>query len=389
MKGDSFRNRRNGFETMDGGAAGGSDAGKKAGAGKIAGIVIAVIVILVLASNSAYEIKEKEQAVLITLGQAQAVTDPGLHFKIPFIQQVRKVNTTIQGFTIGYNSDTNEVDDDESLMITSDFNFIDVDFYVEYRYSDPVKALYASQDPLAILRNISQSCIRTVISSYSVDDVLTTGKNEIQASIREMILARLEEQDIGIQLVNITIQDSEPPTVEVMEAFKSVETAKQGKETALNNANKYRNEQIPLAQAQADGIIKDAEAQKTERINEALAQVARFNAMYEEYIKNPAITKQRMFYEAMEDILPDLKVIIESPNGNTQTFYPLESFTNPAGTSSDTGSGTTGGSNSSTGNSGNTGSYGPSAGSGGNTGSNNTSAGNGDTADGNHAAANN
>ena len=175
---------------------------------------------------------------------------------------------------------------------------------------------------MLILRNISQSCIRTVIGSYPVDDVLTTGKNEIQAAIKEMILERLSEQDIGIQLVNITIQDSEPPTSEVMEAFKAVETAKQGKETALNNANKYRNEQLPLAQAQADGIIKDAEAQKTERINEATAQVARFNAMYEEYIKNPAVTKQRMFYETMEEVLPDLKVVIESPNGNTQTFYP-------------------------------------------------------------------
>ena len=345
MKGESFRNRKNGFETVDGGAAG--TARKKSGGGRIAAMIIAVIAVLFLASNSAYEIKEKEQAVLITLGRAQAVTDPGLHFKIPLIQQVRKVNTTIQGFTIGYNQDTNETDDEESLMITSDFNFIDVDFYVEYRYSDPVKALYASQDPLAILRNISQSCIRTVISSYSVDDVLTTGKNEIQASIRELILARLEAQDIGIQLVNITIQDSEPPTTEVMEAFKSVETAKQGKETALNNANKYRNEQIPLAQAQADGIIKDAEARKTERINEAMAQVARFNAMYAEYVKNPAVTKQRMFYEAMEDILPDLKVIIESPNGSTQTFYPLESFTDPDGGNS-TGNGSAAGSNQAT-----------------------------------------
>ena len=142
-----------------------------------------------------------------------------------------------------------------------------------------------------------------------------------------MILQRLEDQDIGIQLVNITIQDSEPPTTEVMEAFKAVETAKQGKETALNNANKYRNEQLPSAQARADGIIKDAEAQKTERINEATAQVSRFNSMYQEYIKNPAVTRQRMFYEAMENVLPGLKVIIESPNGNTQTIYPLESFT--------------------------------------------------------------
>ena len=152
------------------------------------------------------------------------------------------------------------------------------------------------------------------------------GQAKIQAAIKEMILERLEEQDIGIQLVNITIQDSEPPTTEVMEAFKAVETAKQGKETALNNANKYRNEQLPNAQAKADGIIKDAEAKKTERINEATAQVARFNAMYEEYIKNPTITKQRMFYETMEEVLPDLKVIIESQNGEMQTFYPIESF---------------------------------------------------------------
>ena len=190
-------------------------------------------------------------------------------------------------------------------------------------------------EPEDILKNISQSCIRTVIASYDVDEVLTTGKGEIQSKIKEMILKQMEEQDLGIQLVNITIQDSEPPTQEVMKAFKAEETAKQGKETALNNANKYRNEQLPLAQAQADGIIKDAEAQKAERINEATAQVARYNAMYEEYIKNPTVTKQRMFYETMEEVLPDLKVVIESPNGNTQTFYPLESFTGTASASSE------------------------------------------------------
>lgn len=334
MNGDSFRNRKNGFTTMDGGQA--KPSGKVSG-GKIAGIVIAALVAAILLFNSTYEIKEQEQAVLITLGKASAVTEPGLHFKIPFIQQVRKINTTIQGFSIGYNNADNTVVTDESLMITSDFNFIDVDFYVEYRYSDPVKALYASQNPLGILRNISQSCIRTVIGSYSVDDVLTTGKNEIQAAIKEMIIERLEMQDIGVQLVNITIQDSEPPTAEVMEAFKAVETAKQGKETALNNANKYRNEQLPSAQAKADGILKDAEARKTERINEATAQVARFNAMYAEYVKNPAVTRQRMFFEAMENVLPDLKVIIQSEGGDVQTIYPLESFTGD--TQGSTGSG--------------------------------------------------
>lgn len=322
MSQDSARNKMNGFETLNNDSV--KDTMKKAG--KSVFWVVLVLILAILGFNSVYTIKEQEQAVLITLGQASSVTDSGLHFKIPFIQDVTKVNTTIQGFSIGYDMDTNESREAESLMITSDYNFVNVDFFVEYRYSDPVKAVYASKEPVNILRNISQSCIRTVIGSYPVDDVLTTGKNEIQAAIKEKVIAELEKQDIGVQLVNITIQDSEPPTAEIMEAFKAVETAKQGKETALNNANKYRNEQIPSSIAKADGIIKDAEAQKTERINEATAQVSRFNAMFEEYIKNPEVTRRRMFYETMEDVLPSLKVIIESPNGNTQTVYPLDSF---------------------------------------------------------------
>ena len=292
-----------------------------------AGIGIAAVLFIAFAAlNATYTINEQEQAVLVTLGQARSVTTPGLHFKIPFIQDVIKVDTTIQGFSIGYDEESNTNMEDESLMITSDYNFVNVDFFIEYRYSDPVKAVYASDKPVVILKNICQSCIRTVVGSYPVDEVLTTGKNEIQAAIKEMIMSKLEEQDLGVQLVNITIQDSEPPTANVMEAFKAVETAKQGKETALNNANKYRNEKLPEAEASADAIIKSAEAQKTERINEATAQVARFSAMYEEYIKNPEITKERMFFEAMEEVLPDLKVIIESPTGDVQTFYPIESF---------------------------------------------------------------
>lgn len=324
MAGDSARNRKNGFETLDGSENKINPPIKNPG--KLFAVVCAIIVILLAIYNSTYEIGEQEQAVLITFGKAQAVTNSGLHFKIPFIQQVKKVNTTIQGFSIGYDLKTNESNEAESLMITSDYNFVNVDFFVEYRFIDPVKAVYASKDPEEILRNISQSCIRSVIGSYPVDTVLTTGKNEIQSSIKEMINTTLEKQDLGMTLINITIQDSEPPTEEVIVAFKAVETAKQGKETAINNANKYRNEQIPSAQAKADKILKDAEAQKTERINEATAQVARFNATYQEYVKNPEITKQRMFYEAMEEIMPDLKVVIESPNGETQTFYPIESF---------------------------------------------------------------
>ena len=293
-------------------------------------VIVAIVIILavVIGSKSFYNVKEQEAAVLITFGNAETVSDPGLHFKIPFVQQVEKVDTTIQSFAIGYDLETNKTIEEESLMITSDYNFINVDFYVEYQVSDPVKALYASADPKGILKNMAQSCIRTVIGQSAVDSVLTTGKGEIQAAIKEMLTARLDERDLGIYLVNISMQDAEPPTDEVMSAFKAVETAKQGKETALNNANKYQNEKIPAAEASVDQIIQKAEAEKANRIKEAEGQVARFNAMYQEYIKFPEITKQRMFYEAMEEILPTLEVIIDSGNGSVQKLLPLGTFSN-------------------------------------------------------------
>lgn len=286
-----------------------------------------VIAVLILIFQSFYTIKEQEQAVVTTFGVPHAVSEPGLHVKIPFVQQVTKVNTTIKGFAIGYDETTNISREDESLMITSDYNFVNVDFYVEYKVSDPIKALYASEQPVSILKNIAQSCIRSVVGRTTVDSVITTGKGEIQAEIKERIIAELTAQDIGIQLINITIQDAEPPTTEVMEAFKAVETAKQGKETAINNANKYRNEKLPGAEAQIDRILKEAEAKKEARINEAEGQAARFNALYEEYIKYPLITKQRMYYETMEELLPDLKLIIDSGDSSVEKFLPLEPFT--------------------------------------------------------------
>ncbi len=300
---------------------------------KIVTIAVIAVLALIVVSGSFYSIREEEQAVVCTFGSPKAVTTPGLHFKIPFIQTVEKVSTTINGFSIGYNSTGAG---EEAMMITSDYNFLHVDFYAEYRVTDPVKALYASEDPVEILKNIAQNCIRTTIGSYSVDAVLTTGKNEIQSNIKQMIIDKLEMYDIGIQLVNITIQDAEPPTEEVSMAFKEVETAKQGKETSINNANRYRNEEIPAAEAEADRIIQEAEAARQERINEANGQVARFNALYEEYINFPEVTRQRMFYETMEDVLPGLKVIIQSSDGEMTTMLPLESFFDMSAMNTDT-----------------------------------------------------
>lgn len=294
--------------------------------GKIALIAVIVVFGLSIILGSFYTVSETESVVLTTFGKATLVDEKGLHFKLPFVQHATSVDTTVRGIQIGYSEgqdgQTYSVEH-ESIMITSDYNFIDCDFYISYQVTDPIKYLYSSDDPDFILKNIAMSSIRSTVSAYTVDTAITTGKAEIQSNVKAMIIDELENEDIGLTLVDASIQDVEPPTDKVIEAFTAVETAKQGKESAINEANAYRNEQLPAAEAKADQILQDAEAQKTARINEAKGQAARFNAEYEEYSNYPLITKQRMFLETMEDVLPNLKVIIESGDGSITKYYPV------------------------------------------------------------------
>ena len=288
--------------------------------------ILLVIFLVLTALDSYYTLKEDQYAVITTFGKPTMVSTSGLKFKLPYIQNVTKVSKTIQGFPLGYRIDSNASVEEESLMITYDYNFVNVDFYVEYRVTDPIKYLYSSQDPVDILRMLCQSYIRDTIGLYNVDSVITTGKSEIQAAIKDKVITRLESEDIGLQLTNITIQDAEPPTEEVQRAFTAVETAKQSADTTVNNAKKYANEVIPAASADADEIIKQAEAYRESKINEATGQAARFEELFSEYEKYPLITKQRLFYETMEEILPDMKLYIVDTNTGVQTSLPLESY---------------------------------------------------------------
>lgn len=302
---------------------------KPSGSAILTGIKIGVVLflIIVLGGGSYYSVSEQQNAVVTMFGELVRTDTAGPHFKIPIIQRVRKVDMTTHGIGIGYavtGSGQNITVPEDGIMITSDFNLLNIDFYLEYKVSDPVAYLFNTMEPEEILTNITLASIRTVVVNYTVDEAMTTGKSQIQSEIKTLIAQELEEHNIGMQIVNITIQDSEPPTEEIIAAFKSVETAKQSADTAKNNALQYQNERIPEAEAAADKIVQDAEAAKSARIAEAEGQVARFNAMYEQYELNPLITKQRMFYETIEEVLPDLKVIIT--DGNTQTLYPIESF---------------------------------------------------------------
>ncbi len=297
-------------------------------------LVFAAMLLVSAAMSCFYTVDDKQQAVVTTFGKVTDITDAGVHFKLPFgIQRVQKVDVNVyQKIELGYDSMGYDyygvTDESESTMITGDYNIVNVDFFVEYKISDPVAYLYSSNDPELILRNLIQSQVRNVVGSSSVDAVLTDGKENIQMQVKELVTEILEEYDIGLTLVDVKIQDSEPPTQEVIEAFKAVETAKQQAEAVINEAKAYENAQLPKAQAQADQLIQNAEYLKQKRINEAKEQVAMFTAMYEEYRRNPDITRSRMYYEAIQQILPGVKLYINTSNGgdDVQMLLPLESL---------------------------------------------------------------
>lgn len=273
-------------------------------------VVFTAVVLVISAINSVYTVNEQQQAFTVTFGVPTMVENHGVNFHLPFITKVYKVDTTTKGIAIGYDIETNESIPEESLMITSDFNLVNVDTFVEFRVVDPIEYVFGSNDPEGILKNIAQASNRNVIGLSDVDSVITTGKAQIEASISDSIIEKLGEYETGLAIVNVTIQDSEPPTEEVSQAFKAVETAKQNSETIVNGAKEQESKQIPEAKGEADQIIKEAEATKTERINQAIQEVAVFKALYEQYMQNPETVKKQLYYEVMEEILPRMKIII-------------------------------------------------------------------------------
>ena len=294
------------------------------------GAVALVVIIGVL--TCFYTVDDKQQAVVTTFGKVTDITDAGLHMKLPFgIQRVQTVDVNVyQKIELGYVTQENGAavtKTSESTMITGDYNIVNVDFFVEYKITDPVAFLYSSSNPEMILRNLIQSQVRNVVGSSSVDSVLTDGKENIQMQVKELVTQILQEYDIGLTLIEVRIQDAEPPTQQVVEAFKAVETAKQQAEAVVNEAKAYENAQIPNAEAQVDQQLQNAEYLKQKRINEAEETVAKFNAMYAEYAQNPDITRIRMYYETISEVLPGIKVNINTGESNSvDMLLPLESL---------------------------------------------------------------
>ena len=294
-------------------------------------LVIFGAVGILAATTSWYTVDESEQAIVITFGQAnEIITSPGLHFKLPWpIQKVETVSRETYSLTFGYSQNedgTISTQSSDAKMITGDEKIVLTDLVVQWRINDPKKYLFNSQDPEEILHSATSSAIRSVIGSSKIDDALTSGKAEIEASTRDLLVTLLEKYDIGISILGVKLQDVELPNADVRAAFTAVTDARETKNTKINEAEKYKNQKISEANGEKEAIISRAEGEKIARIEQANGDVAVFNKLYEQYASNKAITRERLMLETLEEVLPTAKIYIMNDDSGTMTYLPLQTL---------------------------------------------------------------
>src|SRR5713226_3895324 len=298
----------------------------------VAGVAI-VILLVTLIWTACYTVQAESEGVVLRFGKFLKTVEPGLHFKLPLgIDKVAVLPTRRQlklefGFvTPGYTNPDQPTKDaeEERSMVTGDLNAALVEWVVQYRIDDPKQYLFDVRNPAQTLRDLSEAAMREVIGDRTVDEVITIGRQDIEVSA----LARMQElakrYALGVRVDQVQLKNVNPPA-EVQASFNEVNKAQQDRENAINIANGDYNEAVPRAKGQADQAIRAAEGYRFKRVNEAQGDVASFNAMLEQYIKAPEITRTRLYLETMGDVLSATgeKIIIDDSMRNLLPILPL------------------------------------------------------------------
>jgi len=288
------------------------------------------LLLLVGTVSSYYTVNPDEEAVVQRFGQFEAVTPPGLHFKIPFgVDTVTKVPIRRQlKLEFGFESDSatnpdqrGEYPELERSMVTGDLNAAEVEWIVQYSITAPKDYLFNVRSPGSTLRDLTASAMSEVIGDRTVDEVLTIGRTEIEAEALTALQHSLTLINMGVRAEQIQLKNVHPPGP-VQRSFDEVNRAQQEREQMINEANGEYNRVIPKARGLADQRISGAEGFAVQRVNEAQGDVARFKELLTQYEKAPAITKQRLYLETMNEVLPQMgnKVILDE---SASQFLPL------------------------------------------------------------------
>lgn len=296
-------------------------------------ILPAALVLAIGIYTSFYTVEAEEAGVVLRFGGYHSTEEPGLRFKIPFgIDQVYKVpveRLMTQEFGFGTENATNRYQyrdsrseqEAEKQMVTGDLNAALIEWAVQYYIQDPQDYLFNVRNPDETLRNASESVMREAVGDRTVDEVLTVGRQAIEAESMLKLQALVDKYEMGLQINQVQLKNVNPPQ-QVQSSFNEVNNAQQEKEESINKANGEYNREVPKARGEAERRISDAEGYAVQRVNEAEGDAAKFNALYTEYTKSPEITRRRLYLETMTKVVPVLgrKIILDE---DADQFLPL------------------------------------------------------------------
>lgn len=322
------------------------------GGGGLIGIIFLVMIVIAIvwAGTGFYTVGPDQQAVLRFFGKESGTASGGLHWYYPSPIGQRNVVaiTTTRRLELGFRSGADgftvaQSVTNESLMITGDVNIVDVQAVIQYKISDLSDFLFKVDDPGdpdrgippgqpdgRTLRDIAESALRQVVGARNIDDVLTTEKEQVQTDVLFKMRELAREYETGIDVLQVLLQNVNPP-LEVQSAFEDVVRAREDRERLINLAEAYEASEIPKALGEAAKVTEAAEGFKTGRIARAQGEADGFEAILEGYLLSPEVTRQRLYLEAMEDILPGITKFILSDSG-VLPFLPLSGSVSGAGT---------------------------------------------------------
>ena len=298
-------------------------------------ILVLVVFAAAMGVSSLYMVDQTEEAVILRLGKFNRIASPGLHYKMPFrIEQNYNVPTqVIQNMSFGFRTEKSGVETiysrndfpEESVMLTGDLNIVDVEWIIQYRIVDPVAWLFNVENREKTIRDISQSTLNRLVGDRGIFDVIGKERVNIEANGQQQLDEVLKSYNLGIKVTTIKLRNIVPPIGEVQDSFEDVNKAQQDMSRLINEGKEAYNREIPKARGEADKIIQEAYGYQAERVNQAKGDVARFNAVYDEYRKSKDITKSRLYIEMIEEVFKSEEKT-DLIDKNLDNFLPLKNL---------------------------------------------------------------
>ena len=321
-----------------GGGASGGGKGKGLSLGRTGGSLLAIVVVGLWIASGFYVVDQSEQGVELRFGKFQEVKPAGLRWHMPYpielveivnVQQVRTVEVgyrTREGGTTRDGATQLILVPREALMLTADENIIDIQFAVQYNIRDPRDLLFKVSEPAdQVVRQATESAVREIVGRSSMDFVITGGRAEIAFETRELLQTILDRYETGITVRAVEMQNAQPPA-EVKDAFDDAVRAREDEERLKNEAEAYANDIIPKSRGAAARIVQEAEAYKESVIATSQGEASRFLQVLEEYNLAPGVTRDRLYLEAMEEVLSrSTKLMVDQgSNSNNVMYLPLD-----------------------------------------------------------------